>query len=330
VLLFLIEERKHRARLSGTARVGLAEEDDLELIVTRQDTSTSDGTEDVGTSTLEEGLVTLLVDDLLEGIERGRVLDGLTRGHHHSSADGINGVGGETSQVGDTESENEGGEERSLELSGQQGLDGIVKTEVQTTVNDNTESRERETAVKTGNTIGGDGLAVDINETVELTGTTVLALGIVGKTGTGVIQGVDEEEGAGTSGTTGGNVTGEPLGVTVTLLLEVEHGLEVILESEVQSLGGEVTDDVGGVTSPEGLDTLISNDTLEAVSDALVGVGETAGLEHLILVLEEKLDTLNGGSSGLGDGGGNTSHEEIGGESLGVLLRLGLGSRHDL
>jgi hypothetical protein len=36
-------------------------------------------------------------------------------------------------------------------------------------------------------------------------------------------------------------------------------------------------------------------------------VGETAGLEHLILVLEEKLDTLNGGSSGLGDGGGNTS-----------------------
>ena len=53
--------------------------------------------------------------------------------------------------------------------------------------------------------------------------------------------------------------------------------------------------------------TLISSDTLEAVTDTLVGVGETASLEHLILVLEEQLDTLNGGSSGLGDSGGDTT-----------------------
>jgi hypothetical protein len=178
---------------------------------------------------------------------------------------------------------------------------------LQTTVDDNTESRERETTVKTGNTIGGDGLLVDINETVELASATVLALGVVSETGTGIIQRVDEKERAGTSSTTGGDVTSKPLAVTVPLLLEVEHGLEVILEGEVQSLGGEVTDDVGSVSSPEGLDTLIGNNATEAVGDALVGVGETAGLEHLILVLEKKLDTLNGGSSGLGDSGGDTS-----------------------
>jgi len=127
-----MRERGERDRkcLSGTARVGLAEEDDLELIVTRQDTGTSDGTENVGTSTLEEGLVTLLVDDLLEGIERGLVLDGLTRGHHHATTDGIDGVRSETSQVGDTESENERSNERTLKRTRQQRLDGIVETKV--------------------------------------------------------------------------------------------------------------------------------------------------------------------------------------------------------
>ncbi len=49
-------------------------------------------------------------------------------------------------------------------------------------------------------------------------------LGVVGETGTGVIEGVDEKEGRGTSGTTGGDVTSEPLGVTLGLL-ETEQGL---------------------------------------------------------------------------------------------------------
>lgn len=50
--------------------------------------------------------------------------------------------------------------------------------------------------------------------------------------------------------TTGGQVTGHPLPVTITLLLESKHGLVGVTESEVQSLGWEITDDVGGVTSP--------------------------------------------------------------------------------
>ena len=49
--------------------------------------------------------------------------------------------------------------------------------------------------------------------------------------------------------TYGSDVTTEPLPVTV-VLLETEERLEVILEGKVQSLGREVSDDVGGVTSP--------------------------------------------------------------------------------
>ena len=83
--------------------------------------------------------------------------------------------------------------------------------------------------------------------------------------------------------TTGGQVTGHPLGVTVTLLLVGEHGLVGVAESEVEGLGGEVTDNVGGVATPEGGGALLSDDTLEALANAGVGLGETAGAEHLIL-----------------------------------------------
>jgi hypothetical protein len=83
--------------------------------------------------------------------------------------------------------------------------------------------------------------------------------------------------------TTGGQVTGHPLGVTVTLLLVGEHGLVGVAESEVERLGGEVTDDVGGVTTPEGEDTLVLSGTAEALANAVVLAVETTGLKHLIL-----------------------------------------------
>lgn len=55
----------------------LSEHEELHLIVERQDTSTGDTTKDVGTSSLEERLDTLLGDNLAGGIERRLVLDGL-------------------------------------------------------------------------------------------------------------------------------------------------------------------------------------------------------------------------------------------------------------
>ena len=116
--------------------------------------------------------------------------------------------------------------------------------------------------------------------------------------------------------TTRGEVTHHPLGVSVTLLLVGEHGLVGVTEGEVQSLSREVTDDVGGVTSPEGDDTLGGSGTLETVANAGVLAVKTAGLKHLILVLDKELNTLNGGGSSLGDGSGNTTHQEVDDEAL--------------
>lgn len=188
-------------RLAGTTLEGLSEEEELELIVDGQHTSTGDATENVGTSTLEQGLDTLLGDDLAESIQGRGVLDGLTRGHHHTPTDGVERVRGNTSTGGDSPTEEERGKEVVGEGTGEEDrLQGVVHAEVETTVDDNTSDRGAETTVQTGNTVRGEGLAVDVDETVELTLTTLLGgLGVVGKTGTGVVQRVDEEQGSGTS-----------------------------------------------------------------------------------------------------------------------------------
>lgn len=180
----------------------------------------------------------------------------------------------------------------------------IVDTEVETTVHDDTNNGGNESTVETGNTVGGEGLTVDVDQAVELTGTSTLGgLGVVGETGSGVVEGVDEEEGGGTSSTTGGNVTTEPLPVSI-LLLEAEERLEVVLcgkqsacnektnrktrrtEGKVQGLGGEVTDDVGGVSSPEGDETLIGVGTTESITDTLVRGGKTTLLDLVESVLK--------------------------------------------
>jgi len=188
------------SNLAGAALEGLAEHDDLELIVDREHTGTGDTTENVGTGTLEERLDTLLGDDLLEGIHGALVLDGLTRGHHHATTDSVKGIRSDTSTSGDAPTEGERSEEVVLEVTGEDdGLDGVVHAEVETTVDDDTEDGGTETTVETSDTIGSESLAVDVNQAVKLTLATLLGgLGVVGKTGTGVVEGVDEEERSGT------------------------------------------------------------------------------------------------------------------------------------
>jgi hypothetical protein len=66
-------------RLAGAALELLAEEDQLHLVVDGQHTGAGNTTEDVGTSSLEQRLDTLVGDDLPEGVEGGLVLDSLWR-----------------------------------------------------------------------------------------------------------------------------------------------------------------------------------------------------------------------------------------------------------
>jgi len=194
-----VSKREER-RLTRSTLELLAEENELGLVVDGQDTGTGNTTENVGTSSLEERLDTLSGDDLAGGIHGTLVLDGLTGGHHHTTADSVKRVRGDTSTSGDGPTEEERGEEVALEgTSEEDGLERVVHTEVQTTVDDDTSDGGHETTVETGNTVRSEGLLVDIDQTVELTLTGALGgLGVVGKTGTGVVEGVDEGEGSGT------------------------------------------------------------------------------------------------------------------------------------
>jgi len=83
--------------------------------------------------------------------------------------------------------------------------------------------------------------------------------------------------------TTGGQVASHPLGITIALLLEGKHGLVRVTERKVERLCGEVTDHVGGVSTPQREDTLVLGGTAEALADTVVLAVKAAGLEHLIL-----------------------------------------------
>ena len=71
--------------LTRSTGVDLAEHDLLELVVEGEHTSTSNTTEDVGTSTLEERLGTLLGNDLRAGVEHALVVSGRAGSHHHAT-----------------------------------------------------------------------------------------------------------------------------------------------------------------------------------------------------------------------------------------------------
>ena len=116
--------------------------------------------------------------------------------------------------------------------------------------------------------------------------------------------------GAGGARTGAGGGPGRDVGGQLFVRLGVlrEGALDAILEGEVERLGGEVADDVGHVTAPEGAEALLRGDAGEAVDDAGVA-GDLAGddLGVGILGLDEELDALDGGGRGLGDGAGDAT-----------------------
>merc|ERR1719209_1364489 len=155
-------------------------------------------------------------------------------------------------------------------------------------------------------TIRLQSLDVDIDQSVELALTT-LALGIVGQPGPGKVKGVHKQKGHGSSSTTGSDVGGKLGGI----LGGGEQGLDGVLEGKVEGLGGEVTQHVGQISSPERSNALGGHHPLGAVNDSIVGLVQTTLLDHLVLVLDKKLDSLDGSSYGLGDTGGHTSQHEV-------------------
>lgn len=271
----------------------------LEGVESGQDTGTSHATEDIGSGSLHHGHETFVLEDLHAAVHGVLVLHGGTGGHHHATTDRVNGVGHETSGDGHTPTQDEGQEHVGV-VTQKDGLQGIVQTEVHASVDEDTHARDDETAVQSGDTVGSQGLPVDIDETVELALATLLAaLGVVSQTGTGIIQRIDESQRHGPRASSGQNVLAELLSIG-GVLLGGEHTLDRVLEGKVQGLRGEISEHVGQVASPEGVQTLIGQGTPGAVHDTVVGLVQNALLQHLALVLDQQLDTLNGRGGRLG------------------------------
>merc|ERR1712122_420195 len=146
----------------------------LELVETSQDTSAGHTTEDVGSSTLHHGHEAFVLEDLDTGAD------------------------------GHTPTQKEG-QEQGLVVSQEDGLEGVVHAEVHATVDEDADARDGETTVQALDTVGLEGLPVDVNEAVVLALST-LALSVVSQPGTGVVKGVDEQKGERTGTSTRENI----------------------------------------------------------------------------------------------------------------------------
>ena len=296
-------------------------EESLELVVEDKDEGTTGSSDDVREASLEEGSWSFIFKDLLEAVH-GSVIhaigSGLSCVHHESSSDGIEWVGDDTSTDGDNLGETPLGEDIGfLEVGEEEDLSSVESSEVGGSVGNNSNDGDTETIVDTTDSSLLDGLLEAVDESVELS--LFSGTNISGESGSCEIEWVDEAEGGSSSGTTGGHVTNEEHTWLSLWVVWAEIGLVEIFACEVNGLSWEITNNVGQVSSPERSKTLLSNDSLEAVSDTVISV-LWGDILVGILDLEEELDSLNWGDDGLGHGGGNSTNHEILHEGLLLLL----------
>jgi len=217
-----------------------------------------------------------------------------SRGHHHSSSDGVDGVGGEARNDSNNPSEEEVDEESTLRSKNQR-FESIIETEVKTSVDEDSDSGNDKSSVKTSDSVRGEGLSVDIDEPIELAG-AVLGFAIVGQSSSSEVERVDYGERQGSGESTRGNVCGELRGRR-SIGADLEQCFDGIFEGKVEGLGREISDDIGQVSSPEGADSLRSDSSLGAVNDSVVRPVEGSLFDHFSLVLDQEFDSLDGGGT---------------------------------
>ena len=234
---------------------------------------------------------------------------GTARLHHHAPTDRVEGIRDDTSDGGDSLRDSPADDERCVLGIRQHATSSVVEAEVRGTVDDDTLHGHAETSVETGETVGLEDLADAVEETLVLARVGLAHVG--GQTGTREVERVHEAQGGSAGGTTGRQVTREVAPeLRVLVYASEEHLLVLVLEGEVQRLGGEVPDDVGHVTTPEGQGTLLLGNADEGIDDTLVAL-VSGDLLADMLDLEQQLDALDGRDGGLGDCGGHTASDEI-------------------
>lgn len=233
--------------------------------------------------------------------------------HHHAPAHRVERIRDDTGDGGHGLRDRPADHQGCVLGVGQHAARGVVESEVGGAVDDDTLDRHSETSVQAGETVGLVDLGEAVSEAAELARAVFFAAfaDVGGETGTREVERVHEAEGSGSGGATGSEVTGEVAPELGPLIYSTEeHLLVLVLEGEVERLRGEVPDDVGEVTAPEGEEALLLRNADEGVDDALVTLVGGDLFAHM-LHLEQQLDTLDRRDGGLGDGGGHASGDEV-------------------
>ena len=107
--------------------------------------------------------------------------------------DGIDGIVGEISSDGHSHTEVELSD--IFLVSRQSKLEGIKETEVNSTIEEGTNTGDDEAPIETSNTVRGEGLLVHIHDSIKLLFSSLLGVfDIVTKSDPGVFEGVSEQE----------------------------------------------------------------------------------------------------------------------------------------
>mmetsp|Transcript_26772 Transcript_26772/g.57406 ORF Transcript_26772/g.57406 Transcript_26772/m.57406 type:complete len:281 (-) Transcript_26772:204-1046(-) len=265
------------------------------FVVDDQNKGGTGSTKDVGKSSLEESSWSFGLEDLAKAIThagvhllflRLRSFD-LEATLHRVEWVGNNSGGGD-GNLGDSEF---GGKTDGCEilLVRVEGLEDILKTELGSTVDNNSDSGRTDSVVKRHGTIGLDGLFQAIKHTVVL----LFLSKISSENSSDVDERVDNRVGSSSGGGTRSNLGCGEFSEFRLLVVLGEHLLDVILERQVEGGGRDVSDAVGEVTAPKRGRSEFGDVTLESISHTSVSFHfprNDTGIR--ILVLDGKLDLL--------------------------------------
>lgn len=245
----------------------------------------------------------------MDGVLVEDVSLGTARLHHHAPTDRVEGIRDDTRDRGDSLRDGPADDEWCVLGVGQHATGGVIEAEVRRTVDDDTLHGHSEASVETTETVRLEDLADAVEQALVFTGVSLADVG--GEAGTGEVERVHEAQGGRAGGTTGRQVTREVAPeLRVLVYASEEHLLVLVLEGEVQRLGGEVPDHVGHVSTPEGQETLLLGNADEGIDDTLVAL-VSRNLLADVLYLQQQLHALDGRDGGLGDCGGDTASDEI-------------------
>merc|ERR1719376_840160 len=246
----------------------------LELIVQHEDHSTSDCSQCVGASTLEESRDAALRKHLFEAITSplvGPLLFGLLGLHLETTTDGVKRVrcvpSGDGHTLRNGKLRTNAGDARVL-LVWVHRASSVVEAKVNTSVRDDTCNGDTKPIIETKKSLRScRGLLQAVGEPVKVSRPRS---DVRGQPSPRVVQRIDNAQRTGTGKTTTGHV--DPVRLC-NLRLGVglwEDFLDCVLEGKVKCLSGKVPNHVGEVTSPEGGNALLRCYTREAVDETCV------------------------------------------------------------